>query len=65
MKARKTLSQLRERRYEVHQEVSVKGAPPCRVLLGFEPAIAGGALPMDSALAQAYRVAHLRSDPVQ
>ena len=37
-----------------------KQTPPCRVLLGFEPAFAGGALPTGSALAPAYRVAHLR-----
>lgn len=39
-----------------------QGAPPCRVLLGFEPAYAGGVLQMGSALAEAYRVPHPSED---
>ena len=43
---------------ECSEEHSVHKAIPrlCRVLLGFEPAIAGGSLPSNAALAQAYRV---------
>ena len=42
----------------VHTEHSVDDGVPrlCRVLLGFEPACAGGSLPSNAALAQAYRV---------
>ncbi len=39
-------------------------APPCRVLLDFEPAIAGGILPVTFALAEAYRVAHRITNPI-
>lgn len=42
----------------VHTEHSVDDCVPrlCRVLLSFEPACAGGSLPSNAALAQAYRV---------
>jgi len=39
-----------------------KGTPPCRVLQSFEPAFAGGFLPRNFALAQAYRVIPVRSE---
>ena len=32
----------------------------CRVLPGFEPAVAGGSLPRNAALAQAYRVISIK-----
>ena len=38
-------------------------SPLCRVLLGFEPAYAGGVLLMSFALALAYRVPHRSSNP--
>ncbi len=39
-------------------------APPCRVLLDFEPAFAGGILPVTFALAEAYRVTHQTTNPI-
>ena len=39
-------------------------APPCRVLRDFEPAFAGGILPVTFALAEAYRVVHRTTDPI-
>jgi len=39
-------------------------APLCRVPLDFEPAIAGGILPVTSALAEAYRVTHQTTNPI-
>lgn len=42
---------------------NAKDTPPCRVLPGFEPAIAGGIRPLVSALAAAYRVLQLIQDP--
>ena len=38
------------------QEQKISIPRRCRVLLSFEPAIAGGSLPRNAALAQAYRV---------
>jgi hypothetical protein len=40
-----------------------KGPRKCRVLPSFEPAFAGGLLPRNAALAQAYRVISVRSKP--
>jgi len=40
--------------------VRVKKPRLCRVLPGFEPASAGGSLPRNAALAQAYRVISIK-----
>jgi len=42
----------------------IRKAPLCRVLRDFEPAFAGGILPVGSALAEAYRVLHWTPDPL-
>ena len=41
-----------------------KNTPLCRVLLRFEPAFAGGAQPLDFALAEAYRVLQWSVNPL-
>ena len=42
----------------------IKKPRKCRVLLGFEPASAGGPRPRNAALAQAYRVVPVRWKPL-
>ena len=42
----------------------IREAPLCRVLRDFEPAFAGGILPVGSALAETYRVLHWTPDPL-
>ena len=40
-------------------------SPLCRVLQGFEPVFTGGFLPISFALAQAYRVTVVETEPKQ